>query len=176
MQTAVLVSSSQRKLRLLLCEDIGHLPTPHSDPGRPESTSPWAGVTRAGARWGGVPHPSSALPPPPHPHPTPVGRQDPRPLDCGVTALLASASYPVKWSVVFKGCFFLPSCQTMLWRYWGCTGWHLEVSGWGPHNAWVLLPQSPLAFLGGALGNSGQTGDRALGPWVAGVQQDLWDN
>lgn len=38
----------------------------------------------------------------------------------------------------------------------------------GPHNAWVLLPQSPLAFLGGALGISGQTGHRALVPgWLA---------
>ena len=107
-----------------------------------------------------------------------MGRQDPRPLDCGVTPLLASASYPVKWKdVVFKGCFF----SSLLARQ--CTGDIGDVLGsiWrclagGPRNAWVLLLQSPLAFLGGALGNSGQTGRRALGPWVAGVQQDLRDS
>ena len=100
MRAAVLVSSSQQKLRLLLYKDPGHLPTPHSDPGRPESTSAWAGVTRAGA----LPVPASNPPPPPT-----LGRQDPRRLGCGVTPLLASASYPVKRKECgFQGLFFSP--------------------------------------------------------------------
>ena len=119
----MLVSSSPRKSRLPLHKDTGHLPSPHSDPGSPESTPPpRAGVTRAGARVG------SPAPPPPHlqPHHD-RGRQAPGPLYHGVTPLPASASYPVKWEEQgFQGFFFFPllpdNVMELLGMHWVAFG------------------------------------------------------